>query len=62
MAMAAASYDANHLRLRGKQPTCLAFSMCPCSARELGDSGRMMPAIRIMKPGTAARSMKAITS
>ena len=26
------------------QPTFLAFSMCPCSARELGDSGRMMPA------------------
>ena len=34
--------------------TFLASSILPCSARELGDSGRMIPAIRMMKPGTAA--------
>lgn len=28
--------------------------MLPRSARELGDSGRIRPAIRMMKPGTAA--------
>ncbi len=35
--------------------TFLASSILPCSARELGDSGRMIPAIRMMKPGTAAQ-------
>ena len=36
--------------------TLRASSMLLVSARELGDSGRMRPAIRMIMPGTAAQS------
>lgn len=34
--------------------TLRASSTLPFSARELGDSGRMMPATRMIRPGAAA--------
>ena len=46
--------NSNHMGEWGPG-TFLALSIWPCSARELGDSGRMIPAMRMMKPGTAAQ-------